>query len=216
MIAELTLKLRHELAWKSMGLFAPKLRIDAEMAYNRICHDTPRTFTLMLKSLGLKDLIGAEIGYGLGHNAESILKELPMKFLYCIDPYFGEKSYTDSGVTVHWYNTQVDNTEFKNRKNSLWRTGKVCFIHEFSHNAWKQLPFDLDFIYIDGNHSYGYVIDDLRNAVLHVKEGGYVGGHDFFAPTWQVHEAVRDYTNEHKIKPNLEFPDFWFKKETYK
>lgn len=38
----------------------------------------------------------------------------------------------------------------------------------------------LDFVYIDGNHGFGYVAMDLMKWVDRIKKGGIIAGHDYF------------------------------------
>lgn len=38
----------------------------------------------------------------------------------------------------------------------------------------------LDFVYIDGNHEFRYIAEDLYEWVKKVKKGGVVSGHDYF------------------------------------
>lgn len=39
----------------------------------------------------------------------------------------------------------------------------------------------LDFVYIDGNHAFGYVAMDLMKWADKVKKGGIIAGHDYFS-----------------------------------
>lgn len=39
-----------------------------------------------------------------------------------------------------------------------------------------------DFIYIDANHSYDFVLEDLCNWMSRLKEGGILSGHDYNLP----------------------------------
>lgn len=42
----------------------------------------------------------------------------------------------------------------------------------------------LDFVYIDANHAYDFVKQDIELWYPKVKKGGYVGGHDYIAMDW--------------------------------
>jgi hypothetical protein len=55
--------------------------------------------------------------------------------------------------------------------------------HEYQTILWVD-PFidkeSCDFVYIDGNHSYSHVKEDLRLWFPKVKRGGVFAGHDYF------------------------------------
>jgi predicted O-methyltransferase YrrM len=64
----------------------------------------------------------------------------------------------------------------------------------------------LDWIYIDGDHSYTGVINDLRNAIKVVKKGGLIIGDDY---KWHseedkggVKKAVKEFIAEQNLKVN--------------
>lgn len=42
----------------------------------------------------------------------------------------------------------------------------------------------LDFVYIDANHAYDYVVEDIKLWYPKVKKGGYLLGHDYLALDW--------------------------------
>jgi len=48
----------------------------------------------------------------------------------------------------------------------------------------------LDFVFIDGNHEYEYVFEDIKHWLPKVKKGGVLSGHDYECPT--VRNAVFD------------------------
>jgi hypothetical protein len=42
----------------------------------------------------------------------------------------------------------------------------------------------LDFVYIDANHAYDFVVDDINYWYSKVKKGGYLWGHDYISLDW--------------------------------
>jgi hypothetical protein len=63
----------------------------------------------------------------------------------------------------------------------------------------------LDFVFIDGNHSFPYVAEDIFYWEKKVRPGGIVSGHDYLdVPrkdcVIQVREVVDAYTEAFKIK----------------
>ena len=60
----------------------------------------------------------------------------------------------------------------------------------------------LDFVYIDANHSYEFVKEDLRVWLPKVKDKGIIAGHDYNPVSWP---GVIKAVNETFVKQNLKF-----------
>lgn len=105
---------------------------------------------------------GVEIGV---HHAETTLYLLEngdnLRHLYAIDPYIGREP------------------RYQETKEQLSQYPNVTLIRDTSDEAAKSIPDDLDFIFIDGNHSYEAVLSDLENYVPKMKSGGLLSGHDW-------------------------------------
>lgn len=155
-----------------------------------------------LKNLeNIKRLKGAEIGVGNGKHALRILKNLDVVKLYLIDPY------------VH-YDNYKGKRALKERaaKNTLrnW-SDRIVWIKKFSDDAASHIKDgELDFVYIDGNHGYKYVLNDIKNYYNKVKDGGLICGHDYH------HRAVRMAVNEilgdvsfKRCVPKKKTKDWW-------
>lgn len=95
----------------------------------------------------------------------------------------------------------------------------VGFIKGFSSVAASTIPSkSLDFVYIDGNHGFEFVYQDITLWAQRVRIGGIVAGHDFYHFKWAgVVEAVERYTKEHNITDwhvtSEREPSFWWTKE---
>lgn len=180
-------------------------------AYNQTVlavHQTPRPFTEQLKQQGKKDLIGAEIGFGHGENAKSLLKELPIKQLYCIDPYIN-KEYIQADRKITTYHNQQTQANYQ----KLINDSRITVLPFSSNVAKYMLPKELDFVYIDGDHTLKQVAEDLRNYYPHVKKGGFLGGHDYIFGQQGVIDAVQNFAIKINSAPSIVFPDFWFTKQ---
>jgi hypothetical protein len=202
-IRKKTAGLRRRVALEFMRCLVPKLAVEVTEILEYIDRK-PRPFTKFLKKqFDNKPLVGVEIGFG--YNAENLLKELNIKQLYCVDPCF-VKPYVTYGGTVNSNYADIEKTKYFDLKENP----RVSFVQLPSDEAFKVLPSDLNFVYVDGVHGYGQVLRDLRNAYTHVKHGGFVGGHDFVKGC-EVVPAVFDFTIEIGKVPTIEMPDFWFK-----
>jgi hypothetical protein len=206
--SEKTGNLRRQLSLLCMKTFTPKLAVEVK-DYLEYVNRVPRPFTKFLqRQFGTKRLRGAEIGFGWGDNTESLLTELNIERLYCVDPYI-MKPYREGSS----YNTRYADPR-RNKYPLIKQDPRVTFVELPREQGFKKLPRDLDLIYIDGNHHYDFVLSDLRNAFDHVRSKGFVGGHDFVRGQKErmVVAAVLDFALEVKQAPVIEMPDFWFKK----
>jgi hypothetical protein len=126
--------------------------------------------------LGFK--VGAEVGVYSGAYSETLCKSIPNLKLYCIDPWVKlEKVHQEAVERLKDYN--------------------VTILHKTSLEAVDEFEDEsLDFVYIDGNHAYSYVRDDIAAWTPKVRKGGIVAGHDYYltrAGNAGVIVAVNDY-----------------------
>ncbi len=144
----------------------------------------------------------AEIGTFRGENANSILTNLKVKDFYVIDPYEPYLSYKNDG-----YYSLVEKAERIARRRLNKFRKKVKFIKKYSGDAPSLIP-DCDFIYIDGNHNYEYVLDDLKKYSKKVSPGGIIAGHD--TQIKGVVNALLEFTKTNKkYQLHIESPDWW-------
>jgi len=167
--------------------------ISKRISYNNLYQIRP--MISFLKQQNKQNLIGAEIGVAAGLNAKSILSNLDIKKLSLID--------TFSCNDWHYSHTKRNLSAFKN---------KVILIKKLSHDAYKDINEKLDFIYIDGDHTYEAVKQDIENYFPLIKKGGVMGGHDFWAHDLGVVKAVLEFTKKHNLKLNGQLTDWWFEK----
>jgi hypothetical protein len=119
--------------------------------------------------------------------------------LHCIDPWEVYDEYDDIKVQ----RTLVMNYAFTRKRLKPYDCN---IIRKTSMDAVKDFkPESLDFVYIDGNHRYEYVKDDIQEWSKIVKKGGVVSGHDYkyyrrgLKPIVGVGQAVDEYTKENNI-----------------
>lgn len=180
----------------------------------------PKSFDRFLfEEYDKKDLIGAEIGTHTGDHAVCLLKNNKIKFMYLIDEYH---VFNDAGK----YFIDQNKSEKKARKALSKFSGKFEIIKENSDSAHSKLGKEsLDFVYIDGGHSYKQVKKDIKNYFPLVKKGGILGGHDFHSSPVNdrgrqvkngVVEAVLEFINEAGYKASdlrMDYYDWWIIKK---
>jgi len=155
-------------------------------------------FEFILKSLHhTTGLIGAEIGVHVARNSYNIATLLPIQKLYLIDPY---GAYTQDGVATNLENTNTKYIEQIAHKRMRRFGDKIVWIKDYSSNATNRLPDNLDFVYIDGNHEYVFVMEDIELYYPKVRKGGVIGGHDFDGSNRGVARASIEFADKHHLE----------------
>jgi len=161
--------------------------------------------TVLLELLRpLKPRRGAEIGVQAGDTSFQLLRGLPtLETLYCVDAWRWYPDYEHDRCPTdktggRWPDQQLldearslffkrlfENKEFESR---------VVVLGLFSADAALLVrDRSLDFVFLDANHSYEYVRDDIRRWRPKLKAGGLLAGHDYgnpHNPRWGVTRAV--------------------------
>jgi len=126
--------------------------------------------------------VGAEIGVWKGSTTRKILDGLPgIKKFYAIDPwllYEGYQNYPghNRGERVE----KLDKIASIFMKSINKYNKKVIVIRKTSEQASFEIPDNyLDFVFIDGNHDYEYIKQDIELWFPKVKTGGLFSGHDY-------------------------------------
>lgn len=152
----------------------------------------PRPMVRYLAEISKNEpLIGVEIGVAEGDNSKSMLKNLNMKMLYLVDPYI---PYED-GVTTH----QEQFLKGLKSVEKLDNLSNVTFIRKKSEDATEDIPDNLDFCYIDGDHSYKSVKTEIELYYPKIKVGGLIGGHDFESRFHGLCNAVLEFVNKNNF-----------------
>jgi len=153
----------------------------------------------MFKELGYAR--GAEIGTARGSYAITMRLNNPNVELYCIDAwrsYKGLDDYPDQGLLSNYYTSA---------KKRLGQYKNIKIINDLSMDAVKRFADNsLDFVYIDANHQFPYVAEDVFYWSKKVRKGGIVAGHDYLLERRedglvQVREVVNAYAEAFGITP---------------
>jgi hypothetical protein len=124
---------------------------------------------------------GVEVGTFWGEYAQEILKIWTGK-LYLIDGWckFNDDTYQDACNSIdpvvsytHCFNN-IKGHEHRCHMLRCFSTDAVEFFDDES----------LDFVYIDANHKYDFVKQDLELWYPKVRKGGVFSGHDYFRMNW--------------------------------
>lgn len=148
----------------------------------------------MFNDLNFK--VGVEVGTERGIYAEMILTKCPGLKLYCVDPWL---SYTEAGVVYEQSDFDERYEEAKRRTKDfnceIIKEKSADAVGKFEDNS-------LDFVFIDGDHKYEYVLEDITLWHKKVRLGGVMYGHDFAErDDFGVVKAVKEFTRENNISP---------------
>jgi hypothetical protein len=141
----------------------------------------------MFNSLEFKK--GAEIGVKLGKYSEELCEGIPGVDLKSIDPYIPDP-------LVSWDEMEK---RFVLAKYNLERFGISIIKKTSVQAADEDVPINsLDFVYIDADHSFNSVMQDIILWTDRVRPFGIVSGHDY--DNEEVRLAVDTYTNIHDYR----------------
>lgn len=132
----------------------------------------------LLKYLGLNG-DGIEIGVQEGFYSEYILSRSDLKMLYLCDTWKHlDNGYeTINNVSDGKWQAYLDNTI----KRLSPYNGRYTIIRKTSaETVGDFVDESLDFIYIDADHRYEYVKEDIEKWFPKLKMGGVFSGHDYF------------------------------------
>jgi predicted O-methyltransferase YrrM len=150
-------------------------------------------------------IVGLEIGVASGWTMNHFLQNLSNLQLTGIDPYVG---YMDGNIKIaqemldaQYLAAQVNISDFAPRGKIL-RGYSQDFVNSFEDKS-------LDYIFIDGDHSYEGALRDCELFFPKIKSNGIFAGHD-----WSF-DGVRKAVNEFKDKngsPNIRMvkEDVWY------
>lgn len=150
-------------------------------------------------------IVGLEIGVASGWTMNHFLQNLPNLQLTGIDPYIG---YMDGNIKIAQemldaqYLAAQDNISDFAPRGKILRGYSQDFVNLFEDKS-------LDYIFIDGDHSYEGALRDCELFFPKIKSNGIFAGHD-----WSF-DGVQKAVNEFKDKngsPNIRMikEDVWY------
>ena len=155
-----------------------------------------KEWPIFLKEKGVKKAV--EVGTYKGKYAETLMTAIPDLDLTVVDAWEVYPGYKDYGEN------DLEDLAFNEAKNRSLKFGFK--IMKGWSNEVVQLFEDesLDFVFIDGNHDFEHVVEDVAKWSKKVKKGGIVAGHDFnrnHAKHFGVKEALPAWCEAEQISP---------------
>lgn len=139
-----------------------------------------------LLSIIPKNCIFAELGVFIGSYSKTIIDIVEPSKVYLVD-IFGKGNAHSSGIHVNDLSLYYDvlrKEYLKNEKVEVLKSSTNDFLNGLQKNY-------LDAVYIDADHTYEAVKQDLENSYPKIKNNGYIMGHDFDRP--EIQKAVKEF-----------------------
>jgi len=180
---------------------------------------------------GLADLFaelefekGVEVGVEKGRYSEVLLKANPNLHLSCVDPW-STLAYAPGIDAVDYEQPLWD----KYYEETVYRlkpyAHRTTIIRDYSVRASQHFHDNsLDFVYIDGNHDFLNVTQDIDAWKKKIRPGGILSGHDYAYFSYKKHNHVKRvleaYTRCYRMIPYfvvgaMEYHDGW-KRDKYR
>lgn len=143
----------------------------------------------------------AEVGVLWGGFSAIVLKEWKGKVYYCVDTWEAQPKevYPEKTEGIDYSQCYRQMQQFAEKDS------RIRLLRGMSNHMHKLIKdYTLDWVFIDGNHSYPAVLEDMDLWFNKVKPGGILSGHDYgdFTeyPHWcEVKSAVDRWMKEHNI-----------------
>lgn len=175
----------------------------------------PKRWDAILKRLpcGI-NILGAEIGVLNANTSMRILQARPLLTLIMIDPWtvpapgssydMAQDCNSQKSQEAHdaAYRLTLERVKFAGKRARIFKAYSADI-------AEKTVDKSLDFVFIDGDHSYEGCLSDIRLWLPKIKPGGFISGHDYDHPKLPgVKKAVDEFFDDIETDVNRT----WFKR----
>ena len=161
--------------------------------------------------------IGCEVGVHAGETTASLLDNLPgINEYHAVDPWESYEKYNGSTYRKPghkrlktWSSVMqnfIDVTKPFSKKVFIHQATSVDAVSDFNDGYF-------DWIFIDANHDYPYIKENLEIWTPKVKMGGIVSGHDYNNGKWVgIKKAVDEFVPKDKLNVISECYVWWFER----
>jgi hypothetical protein len=173
----------------------------------------------LARSIPHRNLVGVEIGVQRGDLSVQLLKGCNWTLLYLVDPwatYADCHPYYKSGDTVARLSMREQQDNYQTTLSVTAFAGeKVKVVRDFSYNAVKQIPGEVDFVFLDANHVYEFVKRDLELWWPKISVAGIIAGHDYGSPRdkrgiWGITKATHEFFGPKGLEISLKSGKVWW------
>jgi len=131
------------------------------------------------KTLGTVN-VAVEVGVWRGDFSNEMISVLKPQRFYGVDPYRLHDDYGDCPDPVEYANQQNLDALYERVQGRYNRWTGAQLLRTTGVEAAQQFEdHSLDLVYIDGDHSYEFVSNDIRAWWPKIRPGGILSGHDY-------------------------------------
>jgi hypothetical protein len=155
---------------------------------------------------------GCEVGVWRGHTSAALLKSFPNLYLSAVDPW--ELGAFNPTMVREMQELRKAHEEFCQLTDPF--NPRVTILQMTSLEAASVCQDQsLDFVFIDGVHTYDHVCQDLRAWQPKVASGGVLSGHDYGGVgdrrgVFGVKRAVDEWAGEQKLSVYVAAGNVWW------
>jgi hypothetical protein len=143
----------------------------------------PDTFSILERIPLGRPTVGVEVGVFRARNAARLLAARPLLTLYLVDPWanLNDRTYRATGDFQafrpdSWWSA----VERSARRAVAFAGARAIVVRTTSSEAGRRFDVgQIDFCYVDANHSRPAVAGDLETWTEKISPGGWIGGHDY-------------------------------------
>lgn len=157
--------------------FSEQLPWEEAFKLSRINHRAPylRFFTWAF-NIEIKKI--AEIGVNKGETSQLLRHLYPEAHLYLIDPWEYTPNYIQSTTPISLKKEHYAKA-YKTVCESFHNDPKTTILKMTSLEAISHTPEQLDLVFIDANHAYESVKENILAWLPKIRPGGILAGHDY-------------------------------------
>jgi MMP 1-O-methyltransferase len=137
-----------------------------------------------------------EIGSWKGKSTWCIAQGLKKGIINCIDPFNGDGEEGSKEIYLKTKGTKTLLEQFQTNLQHVHNRVKVNILQGYSREFVGHVR-NIDFLFIDGDHSIEGCRFDFENFEMDIKRGGYLAFHDYdsnrpdLGPTWVIDNLVK-------------------------
>lgn len=120
----------------------------------------------------------AEIGVNKGETSKLFRHLFPEADLFLVDPWQLTTEYLHSATPISRKNKHYEKA-YQTVKEQFKKDSHVTILRMTSLEALSHTPKQFDLVFIDANHEYIHVKQDILSWLPKVRPGGILAGHDY-------------------------------------
>ncbi len=160
-------------------------------------------------------LAGVELGVFRGESSEILLRQLPELTLFMVDPWRVASAESDYWLTnagdATMTQSMFDEAMLSAASVTRFAASRRHLVPCRSHEAAAFLPDQLDFVFIDGDHSYSGAASDIAAWWPRLSAHGLMCGHDYGNPNFPgVKRAVDEFAPANGLRVRCDSDMVWY------